>query len=634
MSGYLEIKYPFKSNLGLNPFKSWKRHWCILRPSPTCAGASLAVYCTEAGASAGSVDLPLGSVVKRAKSRTRPYAFAVFSVDDPRKPRILLAAQSLHDTQVWMEKIRALLNGSKILESEPLLKDSYSVSVVSTELSRKCGLSTDTVVTLSPGGVIVARAHFAAVLEWKHITDVRLTDDDKNRICVLHVDSEFKKGGGELKFTSPVAGQLAQALQSAWRAGGSLGTKHAHKLSKSDGDLRTAKCSDTDMGDVRRSSWYSGPSEVSLDDIDLVMSKESKHIPAGQLSRCAGAGQLAGALTQTFNMHSVTSFDDSVSDRRSLLSVASGIYEEIPDLPEGAATENTAQATTQTVSRDVPDGLVKSVRGVSARGGLGALGEVLRREEPTYECVADCVYATMRRRRPPPLPPRHPFGTLKPGAPWSGAGRDSAVTRHSSLGSLPRCCGPAAAHNTHTHDTKTLPKMDKRQPFSVFRKRLKSDSRVTGSQKSETSKENKDVETKKKKFDFTPTRDIFKSFKVSRKMKNLKITTGTLAKGETKSCEFLDDTEHVTTNRCSKSVECLENDFDFEADLSIEFTEDSVAALSIPQQIVDLLLNHDQLNKVRLKEEVESDYMPMSPIIPPPPIEHHYIVMSPRTNIA
>lgn len=117
-------------------------------------------------------------------------------------------------------------------------------------------------------------------------------------------------------------------------------------------------------------------------------------------------------------------------------------------------------------------------------------------------------------------------------------------------------------------------------------------------------------------------------------MKNLKITSGNLSKGETKSCEFLDDTEHVQSNRCSKSVECLENDFDFEADLSIEFSEDSVTALSIPQQIVDLLLGHDQLSKVRLKDEVESDYMPMSPIIPPPPIEHHYIVMSPRTNIA
>lgn len=118
-------------------------------------------------------------------------------------------------------------------------------------------------------------------------------------------------------------------------------------------------------------------------------------------------------------------------------------------------------------------------------------------------------------------------------------------------------------------------------------------------------------------------------------MKNLKITTGILAKGETKSCEFLDDTEHVQTNRCSKSVECLENDdFDFEADLSIEFTGDNVATLSLPQQIVDLLLGHEQMSKVRLKDQIENDYMPMSPIIPPPPMEHHYIVMSPRTNIA
>lgn len=338
------------------------------------------------------------------------------------------------------------------------------------------------------------------------------------------------------------------------------------------------------------------------------MSKESKHIPTGQLSRYSGAGQLASTavLAQPFITHSVTSFDDSVSDRRSLLSVASGIYEEIPDLPECTNTN-----TLCSITCDVPDGVFK------------ALGAGLR-EEPTYECVGECVYATMRRRRPPPLPPRHP-APIKAGS-WS---RESSVTRHSSLGALPtaRCANTLPPHAA----TNTLPK---RQPFSVFRKRLKSDSRVAGSQKSETSKENKDVETKKKKFDFTPTRDIFKSFKVSRKMKNLKITSGNLSKGETKSCEFLDDTEHVQTNRCSKSVECLENDFDFEADLSIEFTEDSVAALSIPQQIVDLILGHEQISKVRLKDEVESDYMPMSPIIPPPPLEHHYIVMSPRTNIA
>lgn len=174
--------------------------------------------------------------------------------------------------------------------------------------------------------------------------------------------------------------------------------------------------------------------------------------------------------------------------------------------------------------------------------------------------------------------------------------------------------------------------------FITSRKRLKSDSRITSSPKSDTSKENKDVETKKKKFDFTPTRDIFKNFKVSRKMKNLKITPG-LGKGETKSCEFLDETEHLTTNRCSKSVECLEQNDRFldeiDGDLSIEFNDDAVAALALPQEIVDLILRgREQISK-RLKEvQVEGDYMPMSPIIPPPPIEHHYIVMSPKTNLA
>lgn len=114
----MQMQWDVSQHCGIDYFcycQSWKRQWCILRPSPTCSGASLAVYCSEAGAAAGTVELPLGCVVKRAKSRSRPHAFAVFSVNEPRKPRVLLAAQSLHDTQVWMEKIRALLNGNKLL---------------------------------------------------------------------------------------------------------------------------------------------------------------------------------------------------------------------------------------------------------------------------------------------------------------------------------------------------------------------------------------------------------------------------------------------------------------------------------------------------------------------------------------
>ncbi|CAH0713087.1 unnamed protein product, partial [Brenthis ino] len=575
MSGYLEVKYPFKSNLGLNPFKSWKRQWCILRPSPTNAGGgSLAVYCSEAGAPAGTIELRTGCIVKRAKSRTRPHAFAVFSIDEPCKPRILLAAQSLQEAQQWMDKIRDLLNGEKLLGTETLLKDSYSVMIIPTELSRKCGVASNSNLTLSSNGLLFSKLDSDMVIRWQHITDIIQTREngDKNKTCVLSVDSIFN-GGGDFKFSSVLGNELTVAIKQAMKEN----TRSGH-LSRSHPELSTA-CHQS--GELRRSSWYSGPSEISLDDTDLIMSKEARLGARRQLSRCSGAGDLAERARRLLCPGTDLADDSSMCSRRSLASLASvssGVYEEIAE---------TALAPRA-------------------------------REDPTYESV-ECVYATMRRARraPPPLPPRRTYGTMKVGESWScGGGEDAGVTRHSSLGSL---------HHKPARHAK---------PFSVFRKRLKSDSRIATSPKSETTKE-KDVETKKKKFDFTPTRDIFKSFKVSRKMKNLKITSG-LSKGETKSCEFLDETQHVTTNRCSKSVECLEDEFDEYGTIS----DETVESLALPQEIVQLILGQEV--KVRLKEsQCESDYMPMSPIVPIVPIvpgvsqiEHHYMVMSPRTNLA
>ncbi|KAI8419742.1 LOW QUALITY PROTEIN: hypothetical protein MSG28_008421 [Choristoneura fumiferana] len=457
---------------------TWKRQWCILRPSPTCSGGgSLAVYCSEAGASAGAVELPPDSVVRLAKSRSRPHAFAVFSLMEPHKPRILLAAQTFQDAQIWMDKIRALLDGKQVLGTE-LLKDSYSVTIITTALARKLGLNGDGVLSLSAAGALISRTQkLDTLIEWKHIRGTTQTIDTyKNKICLV-------------------------------------------------------------------------------------------------------------------NLH-------SMSDRRSLLSIASGIYEEIPDLPDTLYTKMT---------RDVVDGPTK--------------------------CTSHCEGGKYIKSDAP--------NTMKLGSSWNSRMNSpgDGVTRHSSLGSLPRCCSVSSGSSADSHKTKTLPKDRTRQAFSVFRKRLKSDSRVM-SPKSETAKENKDVETKKKKFDFTPTRDIFKNFKVSRKMKNLKITPGSLSKaGETKSCEFLDETEHVTAARSSKSVECLEgtDEFidEFDGDLSLELNDDAVAALALPQEIMELILRSEHLNQIRSKTQMnEGDYMPMSPIIPPPPIEHHYITMSPRTNLA
>ncbi|XP_061721098.1 uncharacterized protein LOC133527917 [Cydia pomonella] len=583
MSGFLDVKYPFKSNLGLNPFKTWKRQWCILRPSPTCAGGgSLAVYCSEAGASAGAVELPPDSVVRRAKSRSRPFAFAVFSVQEPHKPRILLAAQTLQDAQLWMDKIRALLDGKQLLGS---VRDSFSVTIMSSSLSRKLLLCGDGQLTITADGVVIARSHaIPTLVPWKHVTDVQ-SGSDKNRIVVgvnrfvvflvhlgpltlygigaisvlltfiscqkqrdfihqaiykvaaepvrradikmtvlldrfyyqishqplsgqphlslCHSYSGFHNGGS-LTLSSPLAIEIATALNrdSAGRA------KNNKRLSRSEGDLRAT--SDGDLGDTRRSSWStSGPAEVALDDTDLVMMKEAPG--QVQLSRCAAAGHLASpaprrvarlqahagddgyawlfgcplasrhrpppafsirsCLWQPCSMSSkpdhqntlltlpvnislkIIYFSYSMSDRRSLLSVASGIYEEIPELPDQLYTK---------MSRDQPAGPAPSGTNSDKCSVKCATSveRVLRLEEPTYESVAECVYATMRRtgkKYPPPLPPRLPFGTMKLGESWnSRINTGDAVTRHSSLGSLPRCC--SVSSTSSDSKTKTLPK--------------------------------------------------------------------------------------------------------------------------------------------------------------------------------
>lgn len=172
-----------------------------------------------------------------------------------------------------------------------------------------------------------------------------------------------------------------------------------------------------------------------------------------------------------------------MSDRRSLLSIASGIYEEIPDLPDSLYTKMTrdvvdgptkptsqcdrGRCTNQCaggkyIKSDAPKSIslcdwgkcsyqrngekcsiqcdgakakcsfqcdkgmfscqLEGEAGVSdSKRSAGAgkcprasVEEAIRLEEPTYESVAECVYATMRRTGkrcpPPPLPPRLPFG--------------------------------------------------------------------------------------------------------------------------------------------------------------------------------------------------------------------------------
>lgn len=108
------------------------------------------------------------------------------------------------------------------------------------------------------------------------------------KVKVVH--SGFSQGSGVMKLSSPVAGELAAAVHAALRR---RALPRANKLSRSEGDLRTRReveagksllnkysdslyfCVDNSVfaEEARRSSWYSGPSEVSLDDTDLIMCK-------------------------------------------------------------------------------------------------------------------------------------------------------------------------------------------------------------------------------------------------------------------------------------------------------------------------------------------------------------------------
>lgn len=141
------------------------------------------------------------------------------------------------------------------------------------------------------------------------------------------------------------------------------------------------------------------------------------------------------------------------------------------------------------------------------------------------------------------------------------------------------------------------------------------------------------METKKKKFDFTPTRDMFRNFKMGRKAKGAK-AAGALGKGETKSCEFLDGPRAQGCGRCAKSEERLEARDD-DVDLSIDFNDDAVAALALPQEIVDLIMRA-RAPRAPKAPAPEGHYLPMSPLLPAPtaPLEHHYIAMAPRARLA
>lgn len=62
--------------------------------------------------------------------------------------------------------------------------------IIPTELSRKCGVASNSNLTLSSNGLLFSKLDSDMVIRWQHITDIIQTREngDKNKTCVLSVD--------------------------------------------------------------------------------------------------------------------------------------------------------------------------------------------------------------------------------------------------------------------------------------------------------------------------------------------------------------------------------------------------------------------------------------------------------------
>lgn len=128
ISGYLDVKISSKSRRGLTPWKvsntnrqinfhsncvckqAWQRQWCeIKRLEDINNGLELTLKSSPDGSVLSLVALPRSSTICRTESRTKQYAFGVFTMGRNQKPLLFLSGVSESDSQEWMSSIRKML---------------------------------------------------------------------------------------------------------------------------------------------------------------------------------------------------------------------------------------------------------------------------------------------------------------------------------------------------------------------------------------------------------------------------------------------------------------------------------------------------------------------------------------------
>ncbi|XP_022908243.1 uncharacterized protein [Onthophagus taurus] len=351
ISGYLDVKISARKRRGFTPWKAWQKQWCeIKRLDNIENGVELKFKSSADGSVISNVVLPRSSTLCRTDSRTKQYAFGVFTLGRNQKPLLFLSGSSESDSQLWMASIRRLLCVATYL---PVGDSNFHVSIIDNAHSRAAGLIGihGVLGTNSQDMVISDPCTGEPKISWKwyqfhqfHLQAPCHPNDEKT-ICVMHTSTEFVAGPGQLYIYCKESPRLLNYLVGRGKCPKySPGFLSSRRLSRSEGDLCDSTSKDVpDSPICFRSNSGSEDSGVRVsmtsDDFSIKSRMGSSLSTLGMalITKTPGGSETNGESLQDL---SITSDTNTLTRRESGISLASGVYEEIPDVPNGAVKVN------------------------------------------------------------------------------------------------------------------------------------------------------------------------------------------------------------------------------------------------------------------------------------------------------
>ncbi|XP_028142156.1 uncharacterized protein LOC114336048 isoform X1 [Diabrotica virgifera virgifera] len=346
-NGYLDVKIPSKSKRGFTPWKTWKKQWCeINRLDSIENGIELKLRSCKEGNILNCFILPRSSTICRTESRTKQYAFGVFNLGRKQKPLIFLNGSSETQTQEWMLTLRRMLAVASYI---PVDNSNFRVSLVDNHHSRAAGLlGTFGVLSINQQELSINDPCTGeAKITWKwfqfhqfHL-QAPLQPEDDRRVIVMHTSSEFPAGPGLILLYCKQASSLLHHLVSRGHF-----PKTKNRLSRSEGDLVNAfnNSFHAESPVCLRSQTGSEDSGIRAsivsDDSEYVAKCKdaSNYVSMGmdEVTKTPG-----GSETEDSSLDLVgTTPKSNIPRNESGISLASGIYEEIPDDYERKTTSH------------------------------------------------------------------------------------------------------------------------------------------------------------------------------------------------------------------------------------------------------------------------------------------------------